>query len=477
MGELYLAIDQGGHASRAMVFDQQGSLQAQASQALHALHPHPHFVEYSPQALVLATQIAIRQVLQQLGESASQVVSAGLATQRSNIACWDRYTGLPLCNIISWQDLRNASWMEGFAEQRELIHQRSGLFANGHYGVSKLRWCMENIPAVASAQAEGRLAWGPMASYLAYTLLREHPVKVDPANASRTLLLNIHELQWDAVLANCFDLPLDNLPQVVPSTHHYGFLDVAGFDIPLQLLNGDQSSALFSHGWPDPDRLYINLGTGAFVQRVIEEPISTAQPLLSSVVWQGEEQRYLVLEGTVNGAACAVQQIAAELDMEIGEMEVQIEQWLGWQGELPLFMNSVSGIGSPYWRNDLGSHFIGEGEPWQKIVAVYESVLFFLQQNIREMARHTPAATSIQISGGLANCDALCQRLANLSGLRVIRPEQCEATAQGVAFLLNSHKSRWQVQLERSFEPSQDPVLQQRYQRWSMALTDWINSH
>ena len=471
---LYLAIDQGGHASRAMVFDHQGGLICEASRALHAIQPQPDYVEYQPEALVGATRAAITECLQQLGPRAKDVCCAGLATQRSNIACWDRYTGEPLSHIISWQDLRNAAWMEQFSEQRQLIHQHSGLFANGHYGVSKLRWCIEHLPEVKQAQQQGRLAWGPMASFLAYSLLRERPIKVDPANASRTLLLNIESLQWDETLANCFSTPLEALPTVVPSCSHYGHLDLVDYQVPLQLLNGDQSSALFAHGQPDPGRLYINIGTGAFVQRLIEHPIFEAQQLLNSVVWQDSTQVSYVLEGTVNGAACALQQVAAELAISMTEVAQQSERWLSGADDVPLFMNSVSGIGSPYWRSDLHSHFIGDGEPWQMMVAVFESILFLLNDNIKEMARYTVPASSIQLSGGLANSDALCQRLADLTGLPVIRPSQCEATAKGVAFLLSESQHAWSAESVERFEPSACNSLQRRYQRWHQALQSWL---
>ncbi len=219
---------------------------------------------------------------------------------------------------------------------------------NDHYGVSKLHWCRENIHRVKEAQSGNSLAWGPMASYLLFSLLREQPILVDPANAARTLHYNIDQLAWDADLAELFSLPLTHLPKVVASNYPYGHLDVDGLNIPLTVLNGDQSAALFANGWPDKNSLYINLGTGAFIQRMVEKPIMSAENLLSSIVWQSEDKVIYVLEGAVNGAGCAILNLAKMFNLPIPKLERESARWLLEEGEYPLFMNAESGLGSPY---------------------------------------------------------------------------------------------------------------------------------
>lgn len=472
---LYLAIDQGGHASRAIVFDSQGREVKQACVALQAYQPKPMWVEYEPVELIAATRRAVSEVIAQLGDDAQKIRSAGLVTQRSNIACWDRQSGEALSAIISWQDLRNAAWVEQFADKRDFIHQRSGLFGNGHYGVSKLRWCAEHISAVVVAQRQKSLAWGPMASYLLSSLLREPLLVVDPANASRSLLFNIHSLQWDDQLASCFSVSLEGFPKVVPSAYSYGFLDCADLDVPLEVMNGDQPSALFAQGWPDSKILYINIGTGAFLQRVIEEPMVAAGRLLNSVVWQEQDKACYVLEGTVNGAGCAVAELAERLGFNPSNLSLA-DHWLAETDEIPLFINAVSGIGSPYWRSDVKSCFIGEGRPWQKMMAVLESILFLLCDNICEMEGYVPPAELIQMSGGLAQMDGLCQRLADLSGKMVLRPAQCEASAQGLAFLLAQPKGEWGNGVIDYFKPRQSVKLQARYRRWQAELSDRLGA-
>ena len=171
-----------------------------------------------------------------------QVASAGLATQRSSIVCWDRVSGQALSPVISWQDRRAHEWLTRFALHAEEIHATTGLMLSAHYGASKLRWCLDHLPAVAQAQSEGRLAFGPLASYLVFRLTEERTLAVDPANAARTLLWNIKTLNWDEGLLHLFSIPASALPPCVPTRHHFGHLVAAGQRIPLALVSGDQSA-------------------------------------------------------------------------------------------------------------------------------------------------------------------------------------------------------------------------------------------
>ncbi len=470
----YLAIDQGGHACRAMVFDSTSEVRARSSCRLVLEQPQLGYAEYQPLALISALKQVINDVITELGTAAQSIVAAGLVTQRSNIACWDGQSGEALSPIISWQDLRNTAWIEGFSSQRDWIHHCTGLFANGHYGVSKLQWCWQHLPAVKQAQFSGRLAWGPMASYLLAQILRESRYVIDPANASRTLLMNIETLDWDAQLSALFQLPTVGLPQIVPSAYPYGYLDLPSWNIPLTVMNGDQSAALFAHGWPEQDTLYVNLGTGAFIQRLIDKPLVQAERLLNSVVWRDQQKTYYVLEGTVNGAACAVEEVLGQVGLTMAQFEQGIEEWLQRRHDVPLFMNGCSGIGSPYWRSDVSSYFIGEGSKEEKVVAVLESVLFLLMENIREMDKFISAAKQIIVSGGLSQIDGLCQSLASLSGIPVIRLPECEASAQGLAFLLSQPNDAWRGENGKRFIVLENNALNYRYKSWREALQNML---
>lgn len=475
---LYLAIDQGGHASRVMVFDTRGDVVAQAIREVAVFHPQPEWVEQDGDALELSIRQALEEVAGILGDNCEAIVAAGLATQRSNVVCWDRATGKVLSPVISWQDRRASQWMQQFESHGRRIRQITGLLPTAHYGVSKLVWCWESLPEVQDAHAKGALAWGPLSSFLMYRLLDEHPLLVDPANASRTLLWDMKQRQWSEELLTLFGITSDNLPESVPSRHNFGGLNIGGFKIPLTVCTGDQSAALFAFGKPVQGVASINIGTGAFLQTTIsEENIAenSGQPstdrLLKSVVWSDEEHSMVVSEATVNGAGSAVKLIENECDISPQTVRQFLPDWLRSASNIPLYLNGVSGLGAPFWVPDFVSRFVGSGEPSEKMVAVIESIVFLLQVNLEEMKNNKIYLHKVVVSGGLSVLDGLCQRLADLSGLPVSRPQQCESTAKGLAFLVSGLETSWQAGETGNvnpdiFNPAPNDNLVLRYRRW-----------
>ncbi len=467
-GALYLAIDQGGHASRALVFDGQGRIVASDFQPIDVTHSHDDWVEHDPAQLITSLHTAINNVMRRLGERGSSVIAAGLATQRSSVVCWDKHSGAALSPVISWQDRRAHAWLQQFVEYSEKIHQSTGLFLSAHYGASKIRWCLDHLPAVQAAHQNDTLACGPLASFALFHLLEERPLLADPANASRTLLWNIKTRDWDDELLALFGVPRTPLPRCVPTRHGFGHLRAGGHTIPLTITTGDQSAALFGFGPPQADTVYINMGTGAFIQRTTNRHLNHPG-LLTSIAFQEDQQATYTLEATINGAGSALDW--ASKTMGLRDTATRLAEWLANESTPPLFLNGVSGLGAPFWIPDFASRFIGEGEPWEKIVAVVESIVFLLHTNLAEMETTCDPAHRIVISGGLAALDGLCQRLADLSGLPVHRPAECEATARGTAFLLAGGTSVWpETGATMTFAPTENSPLAQRFQRWREAM-------
>jgi glycerol kinase len=437
----YLALDQGSHASKALIFDAGGRVVASGEVPIATRQPRPGWVEHDAEALVASLHEAIAAALKSMDRGDVELRAAGLAIQRSSVVCWDRETGDALSPVLSWQDRRNAEWLKAQHFDPAQLRKITGLVDSPHYGASKLRWCLDHLPEVQHALANGRLCCGPLASFVLYRLLEERPCLADPANASRTLLWDVRARDWsDEMLAAC-GIPRDCLPACVPSRHPFGTLRVAGRDVPLKVATGDQPAALFAWGEPDPGTVFINIGTGAFVQQLFAGTPPDAAGLLQSVAWQDASRSIGVLEGTVNGAGAALEWLAHERGVPPESLRDAAERWLAEIEDPPLFINGVGGLGAPYWVADCPIRFSREGSLAEHAVAVLESIVFLLQLNIEAM-RAAPGTRSdsmrrIIASGGLARCDGLCQRLADLAGLPVERPADVEATARGLAWLLS----------------------------------------
>lgn len=470
-----LAFDQGGHATRAFLVSPEGEILFRCYSEVDTRFVGDDRVEHDAVQMLASFDDCRRQVEAFLRTTSMPVLAAGLATQRSSIVCWDRQSGEPLTPVLSWQDRRNRDWLRSFTDSDQEIHQITGLYLTAHYGVSKLKWCLEHEPAVAAARADGRLAWGPLASFLIFHLLQDRPLLVDPVNASRTLLWSLERGDWSPRLLKLFGLDATALPHCVNNEHDYGRLRLNGQDVPFTVLTGDQPAALFAGGMPDMEAICVNIGTGAFIQRLYRGAPDYAPKLLMSVLHRNASDTLYALEGTVNGAGSAFVVVEEQLGMDPRRAQAGLPAWMDEAAADPdfnlLYLNGISGLGSPWWQADFASRFVGDGSQQRKLVAVAESIVFLIQANVQEMLGFSGAPGRIIATGGLSNIDPLCRRLAGLTGLCVVRPRQEEATVLGLAWLLLPDKRHWpRLEEKDAFTPEQDPALEQRYRRWLQAM-------
>jgi glycerol kinase len=452
----FLALDQGGHGSRALLVAADGGRLLASFEDRVPIRTDGVRAEQDAAALLESLR---RVAARACAVAGVRVHAAGLATQRSPVLCWRPSRGEALGPVLGWQDRRAADRLPKAPEVVAEIERRTGLVVSAHYGATKLRWCLDHLEPVARARREGDLVMGPLSAFLLGGLTGSAAPAVDAINASRTLLLSRDTLNWDPWLLERFGVPVELLPRVQPALSDFGVLQGCG--VPLKLVTGDQSAVPFAYGPPDPDTLYLNLGTGAFLQRV-PGPEAPRPPLLENPL-PGPPWR--AMEGTVNGAAAA-------LDAHAGcaDWADRLDALLSLPEDAPLFLNAVGGLGSPDWRHDIESSFAGEPELALRPAIVAESIAFLVRRNLDAMHAQHPPPTRILASGGLAGSDALCQVLADLCGVPVLRPPSTESTALGVAALLGASMPDPERAGGRWFRPRSGDARRRRFARWSAAL-------
>ncbi len=485
----FLALDQGGHATRAILFSQ--TLPQTQEVIFHTeskittLEKPGNIIEHDP----LEMLASFRQVINSVGNFVARkglcIEAAGLATQRSSFIAISKQSGQALTPIISWQDRRSYNELDEYKPCADEIYARTGLVLNAHFGASKMRWCLKHLAKIKRADKNHDLQFAPLATYILNNILLEKPFFIDPANASRTLLMNLQCINWDPWLLNTFAIKQDSLPTIRPTISEYGKLVINEKPIPLMVCTGDQNAAVFNRGVPREDVIYVNLGTGAFALNPQPHlPANSKNNLLKSPLLLSADKTLYAIEGTVNGAGRALQWLADKT--LVTNYESQLQSWIADCNEPPIFINGISGVGSPYWLANIESVFNSDASVEEKFVAVTESIIFLLQINIGLMQQHNKI-TQIIISGGLANNDAICQLLSDLSQLPIERNTVAEATAQGLLEMYNlvqlsdiAENTLAGIKPGKSggiFLPADNIDLKRRFYRWQQIMEEIKHAH
>lgn len=474
---LYLAMDQGGQSSRIAVYDSQGLQLACFSSPLETRHytdaAGAPCVEQDSRQLLQGLRECLLQLEASLGPAVNELVAAGFAGQGSSLLCWNWETDEPLSPILSWQDRRAAHYLEEVPLTQSDLLSRTGLRLSPHYGASKLRWCLDNLPEVQAASRAGQLCMGPIASFV-FQQFTGAAASVDPGHAQRTLLWNLHGNAWDSTLLNAFGLKSAWLPECRWHNSGFGDLRFGDVSIPITVSQRDQGASLFAGGRPDAEAAYVNMGTGAFVQ-CLSQTLVAPEGLLVSPLWLPAPDKPDSLgqtyawEAPVNGAAAALPWLAAETGGEVTPERIHAALTLE-PGEHCFLLNGQGGLSAPWWQPDFPSRFGGDLNPDEKILAWLESLVFQIAVNLARMQSQVPLKR-IYLSGGLSRAGGLCQRLANITGLPVTRRHNPDATLQGLAWTLAGMPDNWQADSGETFNPQSQVPLLQRFAAWQRAMT------
>jgi len=505
--QLILAIDQGGQSSRVAIYTNSGECLHSFSAACATTHEFINGVEHieqSPRDILLGIKACIEKITLALGDDVNNIVAAGFAGQGSSLLCWDNQTGEALSPVISWQDIRGEDYLKNISLTHSQAQRITGLRLSPHYGASKMRWCLDNNPLVTSAYKNNSLSIGPIVSYIFWHLLGTS--FVDPGHAQRTLLWHLQNNNWDDSLLELFNIPRTLLPKCLYHNSHFGDVTLGEKKIPFTASARDQGASLFARGLPDKTACYINIGTGAFIQRLSED-LHAPAGLLVSPLWLPQkadvvelaspicyaseltrdfttpqvgfsshtENPLYVWEATVNGAAAAISFLQDQTGLQITPVEINAALALNPNNEC-YFLNAVGGLSAPYWRTDLQSQFSKNISTHEKILAWLESIIFQITINVRLM-NQLGIAQKIYISGGISKADGVCQKLADLLQIPVYRSENTDATLQGIACMAAAIPQEWEYLTEQDiFQPKNNPSLLNAFSIWQSAMNQWLST-
>ena len=486
--QFVMAFDQGTTSSRAILFDHSGSIVGVAQREFEQHYPQSGWVEHDANE-IWKTQLAVgREVLEQTGVSAQDVVAIGITNQRETTVVWDRTTGQPIANAIVWQDRRTAEYCDKLREagHTDKVQAKTGLVIDAYFCATKIRWILENVPDARGRAERGELAFGTIDSWLLWNLTAGNVHATDVTNASRTMLLNIENCQWDDDLLDLFEIPRSMLPEVLPSSHVYGEsnADLLGAAIKLGGAAGDQQSALFGQNCTEHGMAKNTYGTGCFMlMNVGDTPVPSKCKLLTTVACGLEQASQYALEGSVFIAGAAIQWLRDGVQMIDSAPEVE-----GLAASVPdsdgvYMVPAFAGLGAPYWDAYARGAIIGitRGTTRAHIArAALEGIAFQVADVLDAMKTDSGMPmTELRVDGGASANDLLMQFQSDISQVPVIRPKVIETTALGAAFLAGLAVGFWNSpeeitgvwQTDRVFEPkmSVDEVTHRRT-RWQDAL-------
>lgn len=496
MAEHYiLSLDQGTTSSRAMIFNHAGQIVAKAQKAFAQHFPEPGLVEHDAKE-IWSTQVSVlAEALAQSGIAADQIAALGITNQRETTIVWDRASGEPVHRAIVWQDRRTAKYCDSIrAAHGDTIRAKTGLVLDAYFSATKVKWILDHVPGARARAEKGELCFGTVDTWLVWNLTEGRTFVTDPGNASRTMLFNIHTLQWDEDLLALFDIPHAMLPEVKSSSEIYGYTAPRFTNRPIAIagIAGDQQAALFGQLCLDKGMLKNTYGTGCFLlMNTGDKPVDSQHNLLATVAWKIGGKTTYALEGGVFVGGAAIQWLrdGAQLIREADEINTLAASVADNGGVY--FVPALSGMGAPYWDQYARGSFFGitRGTSNGHLArAVLEGIAFQVYDIVKAMEADAGQATAqLRVDGGASQSDYLMQVQSDLFAFDIVRPRITETTALGAAYLAGLAVGFWQStdelraqwQADKVFSPQLPPErVQKMLHYWHKAVKaaqHWID--
>ena len=494
MGKYLMALDQGTTSSRSILFDKSGNIISMAQKEFTQIYPEPGFVEHNPREIWSSQFATAIEAMANIGAVSEDIEAIGITNQRETTVVWDKYTGEPVYNAIVWQCRRTAPMIDKLVEEGygAYIRENTGLVPDAYFSASKIAWILENVEGARKKAEEGRLLFGTIDTWLIWNLTGREVHITDYSNASRTMLFNIHKLEWDKKILEIFNIPENMLPTVKPSSYIYGKTNpvLFGGSIPIAGAAGDQQAALFGQCCFDKGDVKNTFGTGSFIlMNTGMEAISSTSGLLTTIAASVSDEVEYALEGSVFVAGASIQWLRDGLRIirssEQSEKYATAVEDAGGVYVVPAF----TGLGAPYWNQHVRGSIFGITRGTQKehiIRATLESVAYQSSDVFRAMELDAGVEIKeLKVDGGAAANNFLMQFQADIMNTNVRRPKCIETTALGVAYLAGlatgyykdkeEIKKNWQ--LGRLFEPDmEEEERKKKIMGWKRAVKsalDW----
>lgn len=484
MPKYVMALDQGTTSSRAILFDENQNIAEIAQKEFTQHYPKPGWVEHDPLEIYASQTGVMVEVLAKSGIPAGQVEAIGITNQRETTIIWDKNTGRPIYNAIVWQCRRTAEYCtqlqkEGYAET---IRQKTGLRIDAYFSATKIKWLLDNVPGARERAEKGELLFGTVDSWLIWKLTGEHVT--DVTNASRTMLFNIHTLEWEKELCDLMNIPMNMLPQVRSSSEVYGYTNLLGAQIPVAGAAGDQQAALFGQTCFEKGDVKNTYGTGCFMlMNTGETAVDSKNGLLTTLAACANGKVQYVLEGSVFVGGAVVQWLRDEMglitDSKDSEYYATKIQDNGGVYLVPAF----TGLGAPYWDMYARGTIIGltRGTGRNHIIrSALESIAYQSCDVLRAMQSDANIEfNELRVDGGASANDFLMQFQADIANVTVRRPIIRETTALGAAYLAGLATGVWkdlqdikeQWTLDKLYTPQMEKEKTEKYYReWRKAV-------
>jgi glycerol kinase len=489
-----MALDQGTTSSRAIVFDENGLIKGVTNREFTQIYPKPGWVEHDPME-IWGSQIGVAtEVLLKCGLTVNDIAAIGITNQRETTVVWDKNTGKPVYNAIVWQCRRTAPICDDLKARglTEKIREKTGLVVDAYFSGTKVKWILDNVEGAREKAEKGELLFGNIDTWLIWNLTGGKVHVTDYSNASRTMLFNIHKLDWDDDILKELDIPRSMLPKPMPSSHVYGHTttEVFGGEVPISGVAGDQQAALFGQACYSPGMAKNTYGTGCFMlMNTGEKAVASKSGLLTTIAWGVDGKVEYALEGSIFIAGAVVQWLRDELRVldnaaQSEELATKVEDNNGVY-LVPAFV----GLGAPYWDMYARGTIVGltRGAKREHIVrAALESICYQTRDVLEAMQKDSGITLkSLKVDGGAVANNFLMQFQSDILGVPVDRPKVIETTALGAAYLAGLAVGYWKDkddiaakwQIDRTFKPEMDSNMKDNlYKGWKKAVEralDW----